>query len=60
MKTRTISLYLIGIFLSGTGVSIFLIPMAIHGLTLEGIAKIAFFSVYALWLGNGLVRRLNK
>ncbi len=60
MKTRTISLYLLGIFLSGTGVSIFLIPMSIHGPTLGGITRIVFFSVYALWLGNGLIRRLNK
>lgn len=60
MRTRTISLYLLGIFLSGTGVSVFLTPMATHGPTLGGIVRTVFFSTYALWLGNGLIRRVKK
>jgi hypothetical protein len=41
-------------------VSVFLTPMATHGPTLGGIVRTVFFSTYALWLGNSLIRRLKK
>lgn len=55
----TTALDLLGIFLAGMGMSVFLIPMAAHGATAAGIVKVVFTALYALWLGSDVVRKVK-
>lgn len=57
---RTVSLDLLGIFLAGMGMSVFLIPMVAHGPTAAGVIKVAFTAFYALWLGSDVIRRVGR
>lgn len=55
-RKRTIALDLLGVFLAGMGMSVFLIPMAAHGPSAAGIVKVVFTALYALWLGADIVK----
>lgn len=58
-RRRTIALDLLGVFLAGMGMSVFLIPMAAHGPSAAGIVKVVFTALYALWLGSDIVRKVK-
>lgn len=59
-RKRTIALHLLGIFLAGMGMSVFLIPIAAHGPTLAGIVKVVFSALYALWIGSDIVKWVRR
>ena len=58
-RRRTIVLDLLGVFLAGMAMSVFLVPMAAHGATAAGIVKVVFTAFYALWIGSDLIRGLK-
>ena len=59
-RRRTIALDLLGVFLAGMAMSVFLVPMVAHGPTASGVIKVAFTVLYALWVGSDVVRKVGR
>ena len=53
------ALNLLGVFIAGMAMAVFLIPLVAHGPTVAGIVKVVFTAFYALWISSDLIRRLK-